>query len=232
MKFIYERKNKIIDKYSQIVLSIILALFIILTAVKLTLVFKPLYYFDIEYLNIVDKSGYSKETIEENYDYVVEYLLSYNKDYRKFKLPTMEFSKEGQSHFEDVKRIFIVVDILLIITGVLSLIGVIINIRRKQIKYLKYTSLSLITLPILLMMLISIDFDKAFVLFHKIFFSNDNWLFNPRTDPIINILPQEFFMHAAFMLLILVALSSIIFIGIYKIKLKTVNNDNQDTILS
>jgi integral membrane protein (TIGR01906 family) len=38
------------------------------------------------------------------------------------------------------------------------------------------------------------DFNRAFVLFHKVFFpGKSNWLFDPNTDQIINILPEEFF---------------------------------------
>ena len=44
---------------------------------------------------------------------------------------------------------------------------------------------------------IAIDFNKAFVLFHKLFFSNDDWLFDPATDEVITILPEEFFMQCA-----------------------------------
>ncbi|MGG7178044.1 TIGR01906 family membrane protein [Clostridium paraputrificum] len=218
MKFIY--KHKIMDRCIQIALPVILALFIILASVKITLAFKPLYYFDIEYLNIVDKSGYNKDEIEENYNYMVDYLLSYSKEYREFKLPTIGFSDEGQAHFEDVKKIFIGVDILLIITGVLGFIGIMMIKRRGQANYLKYTSISLITLPLVIMGFLAVDFDKAFIVFHKVFFRNDNWLFNPMTDPIINILPQDFFMHTAFMVLIIIGLSSIIFMVIYKIILR------------
>jgi len=42
------------------------------------------------------------------------------------------------------------------------------------------------------------DFNRAFVVFHALFFpGKENWIFDPRTDEIINILPQEFFMNCA-----------------------------------
>ena len=50
--------------------------------------------------------------------------------------------------------------------------------------------------------LAALDFDKAFVIFHALFFpGKDNWLFDPRTDEIITILPQEFFMNCAILIL-------------------------------
>ena len=44
-----------------------------------------------------------------------------------------------------------------------------------------------------LVLVISIDFDKAFTTFHEIFFDNDLWLLDPNTDNLICILPQTFF---------------------------------------
>ena len=52
--------------------------------------------------------------------------------------------------------------------------------------------------------LAALDFDAAFTIFHRIFFpGKDNWLFNPFTDPIITLLPQDFFLHCALLILAL-----------------------------
>lgn len=45
--------------------------------------------------------------------------------------------------------------------------------------------------------LISTDFTKYFVIFHQIFFDNDLWLLDPRTDLLINIVPEPFFVDTA-----------------------------------
>lgn len=37
------------------------------------------------------------------------------------------------------------------------------------------------------------DFEAPFILFHHLFFTNDLWLLDPRTDFMIRMLPQEFF---------------------------------------
>lgn len=42
-----------------------------------------------------------------------------------------------------------------------------------------------------------LNFQKAFLYFHKIFFRNDLWLLDPRTDLMINMLPESFFMGMA-----------------------------------
>ena len=45
--------------------------------------------------------------------------------------------------------------------------------------------------------IISTDFTKYFVMFHHIFFDNDLWILDPRTDLLINIVPEPFFMDTA-----------------------------------
>lgn len=45
--------------------------------------------------------------------------------------------------------------------------------------------------------IISTDFTKYFIIFHHIFFRNDLWILDPRTDLLINIVPEPFFMDTA-----------------------------------
>lgn len=49
-----------------------------------------------------------------------------------------------------------------------------------------------------LALLISTDFTKYFTYFHLIFFDNDDWILNPRTDLLINIVPEGFFRDTAY----------------------------------
>jgi len=54
---------------------------------------------------------------------------------------------------------------------------------------------------------IAIDFDRAFYIFHVLFFDNDYWILDPRVDLLINMVPLEFFIHISiFIALILVLL--------------------------
>lgn len=41
--------------------------------------------------------------------------------------------------------------------------------------------------------LIATDFNKYFTIFHEIFFDNDLWILDPRTDLLIRMLPEGFF---------------------------------------
>lgn len=201
-------------KLFQILFSLAFSLFIIASSVKLTLMFKPLYYFDIQYLNIVEQSNFSKDEIVKNYNYVINYLLSPKEE--DFKLPSIPYSKYGQIHFKDVKRIFTSVDVLLVVTGLISAVGLLLNLKHKNLDFLKQASSILIILPVVLLTAFMINFDTFFTIFHKIFFRNDYWIFDPELDPIINILPQEFFYHSALLVVILIILSIIVLKLLYK----------------
>ena len=138
---------------------------------------------------------------------MIDYNLS--KDNKEFELPTLKSSKQGKIHFEEVRDIFQNMNKIFNISLVISIIGVIINILNKNIEILKTTSKTLILLPMILMLPVVINFKGSFVLFHKIMFNNDYWIFDPNLDPVINILPEKFFFHAGIMILILIIVASI-----------------------
>lgn len=197
-----------------ILFSLSLCLFIIFATVKLTLMFRQLYYFDIQYLNIEEQSGFSKAEIVKNYDYVINYLLSPN--HQEFMLPSIQYSKYGQIHFSDVKKLFTYIDILLVVTGLINILGLLLNIKRKSFDFLKHASSMLILLPTVLLTAMFVNFDATFVMFHKIFFKNDYWQFDPELDPIISILPEEFFYHTALLIVMIIIFSIIAFRLLYK----------------
>ena len=194
--------------------ALIISLFIISAAVVCTVFFKPLYYFDIDLLNIDTYVGMSKDIIKHNYNILIDYQsIFYRGD---LLLPDFIMSETGRIHFVEVKRIFEAIQILFMITGISSLLILLKN--KKEIIYLKLSSFLTIAIPTVIGLLASIDFDAAFVIFHKIFFRNDYWIFDYRTDPIIMILPQDFFMHCFIMIVVLIMLGSLMTYIIYKRK--------------
>ena len=201
-------------KFLNVIFSICFSIFIITTAINFTVAFKELYYYDIDKLNIPNLSHLSKEEIKLNYDYLVKYNLS--KNVEEFKMPTIKSSEQGKIHFEEVRDIFQNINKISKICLFISLIGIAISIKNKDIQILNYTSKALITIPIILAIPIIINFEDTFVIFHKLMFSNDYWIFDPSLDPVINILPEEFFFHAGIMILGIVLLVSIILYIIYK----------------
>jgi len=201
-------------KIINVISSVIFSVLIISAIIKFTVGFKQLYYFDIDYLNIPILSGLSKEEIKNNYDYMIDYNL--DKESREFELPSIKSSENGKIHFEEVRNIFQVLNKIFNISLIFSIIILIINILNKNIEFFKTTSKTLIVIPLILMVPIILNFDGSFILFHKLMFNNDYWIFDPTLDPVINILPEEFFFHSGMMILILIIIASLTNYSIYK----------------
>ncbi|HBJ2615605.1 TPA: TIGR01906 family membrane protein, partial [Clostridium botulinum] len=86
----------------------------------------------------------------------------------------------------------------------------------KNVSFLKYSSILTIIMPLSLIIPLTLNFDKGFTLFHRIFFSNDYWIFDPNKDPIINLLPEAFFFHSVLLILFFIILFSLISYILYK----------------
>jgi integral membrane protein (TIGR01906 family) len=202
-------------KISNIIFSICFSILIITGIIKFTVGFRELYYYDINKLNIETLSNLSEEEIILNYDYLIDYNLG--KADKNFEMPTIKSSPQGKIHFEEVRDIFQNINKLFNLCLIISIVGLFINIKCKNIKFLNITSKSLISIPIILALPIVINFEGSFVIFHKLMFSNDYWIFDPNLDPVIDMLPQQFFFHAGVMILSLILVSSILMYMVYRL---------------
>ena len=210
-------------KKNDIFLAIMLMIFIISFAVVFTVFFKPLYYFDINYLNIDQISGLDAETIKENYRILINYQSIFYQG--TLNLPDFVMSDSGRIHFEEVKRIFEAIQVMMVISGLISIPMTIKNIKEKEYRFLRLTGLITIIVPTVLGFLAALDFERAFVLFHQIVFRNDYWIFDYRTDPVITILPETFFMHCFMLIVVIVCLLAIICLGYYRYQQKKIVAD-------
>ncbi|MCD2257241.1 TIGR01906 family membrane protein [Lactobacillus sp. CC-MHH1034] len=134
------------------------------------------------------------------------------------QLRMMDFpsSLNGIAHFRDVKQLFILNDLLMLV-----LVPLAIHIWRKwrrtgQLWQLKLPFQMGFLVPIMVALAASINFDRFFITFHHLFFRNRNWLFDPSTDPIINVLPESFFSHC--FILAFVLFEAAMLLGLYRIK--------------
>mgnify|MGYP003420509014 CR=1 FL=1 len=100
---------------------------------------------------------------------------------------------------------------------------------------MKYAGVRTVLIPAVLGLLMALNWDKAFVVFHKIAFDNDYWIFDAATDPVITILPDTFFLHCAAMILGLVVAGSVLCLIFYyfsgkgkrDIKLEMISDANE-----
>jgi len=187
-----------------IIMALFCVLFIICLSVTLTVLFRPLYYWDIGHLEIGQKYGISEEICRLNYDVLIDYNLAWGPD--TLEMPNFPMSEGGRIHFEEVKVIFVACQYIALI-GLLAFAGRIWQQRRKgdtDFRWLRWTGLVALAIVALVGGLVAVNWDLAFVLMHKILFNNDLWIFDWRTDPVILILPDEFFMHCGILIMVLV----------------------------
>ncbi|MFA9465252.1 MAG: TIGR01906 family membrane protein [Velocimicrobium sp.] len=199
--------------------SILFTILFISAGLCVVLFFRPLYYIEMVRLNIEETSGYSSDEIKENYNALIDYCSPFYG--KELNFPSFPSSKEGILHFKEVKQIFYVI----LIGGFFSLlllIPILIEKKRaEEFHYLHSSALATAVLPLFILLVCSFDFEKTFTLFHSIAFRNDYWIFSEKTDPIIKILPQQFFLDCAIFLVCFVLLGSIALEVCYRIRKKT-----------
>ena len=183
-----------------ILTALALTLLVFCGAVVITLNFRPLYYADMKKYALSERFGYPEEEIRANYDAMVEYN---NVFYRgELEFPTLPMSENAREHFREVRFIFVFIESVLLPIGVAgSIVGILLCRKDRKQHYLLLSGLFSIGIPAVLGGLIAANWDNFFTKFHEIFFNNDYWIFNSATDPIIDLLPDEFFLHCCIMIL-------------------------------
>lgn len=200
-------------RWTDIPTGICFALALIALGLALAVHFRPMYYLSITWLDIPAESGLNPVIIRENYDALIDYCSPFFKGELVF--PSLRSSASGISHFAECKELFKSIYIIGLICAVIC--GVSFFIKRKlgEVNYLMACAVSSIALPAVLVIAFLINFNAMFLLFHKITFSNDDWLFDPATDPVINILPEAFFMECALLICATVIIGGAIALVLY-----------------
>lgn len=127
--------------------------------------------------------------VMHNYNQLLWYLIWPFKN--KLKMDDLPTSADAAEHFADCKRLFLIAIVVFIVCIVMAIWS-----KRKKSSLLELNrtwALIFLILPIAVLPFALTNFDSFFIAFHHIFFSNSNWLFNPDTDPIIDVLTEGFF---------------------------------------
>ena len=125
-------KHRFLDNLLSIVLVISFMLFIITFSISFTILFRPFYYYHINYLNLENNTGYTYDEIKEAYDDVLDYC-TYSSN---FSVGKLKYSEDGKSHFKDCKLLFI---INFIVLGISTIIIVLKKVLLDNIKILKHS---------------------------------------------------------------------------------------------
>ncbi len=189
------------------------------TAILLTIYLAWLFYpLEISYFALPEKVHLKVETIQYNFNILMNYLT--NPFSQKLAMPNFRSSVAGLHHFQAVKYLFHLAQVVFVLT-LPALIFFIQKVIKKRFLALYQRNLLILSLLPFIMICLAglIGFNSFFTLFHQMLFVGDNtWLFDPAKDPVIWILPEEFFMHA---FILFALLYEGIFLSLYFFSRKT-----------
>lgn len=142
----------------------------------------------IQKTNLIVKESIA--TVMKNYTQLLNYLLLPFKN--KLQMSDFPTSPSAARHFYECKLLFELA-IIVFIVGLIILIFLKMRKRMSYIYISRTTALIFMILPITILPFALMNFDEFFISFHHLLFNNNDWLFDPTTDPIINVLTEEFF---------------------------------------
>ena len=190
--------------------AIFAALTLLTAAIAAPILCRPFYYAHIGPLGLEARTGLTQDEIKTAFNEMLDYCLGAE----EFSTGALRWSESGKAHFTDVRALFLL-DLWALAGSAAALAAALLFARftgRTPARPLGrgpgfWAGAGLGGAFLLVGGLAALDFDRAFVVFHALFFpGKDNWLFDPKTDQIINILPQEFFRNCAILVLALLVL--------------------------
>ena len=189
------------SRAASLALTIALALLALTFSIAVPILCRPFYYAHISALDLPGRTGWSAETIRAAYDEVLDFCVLGT----PFGTGELAWSASGMSHFADVRVLFRLDFLLLGLSlGACALLWGL--IRRWKFTFHRFlgrgpgfwAGTGAAAVVLILAGLAALDFDRAFTVFHAVFFpGKDNWMFNPYTDEIITVMPEQFFMNCA-----------------------------------
>lgn len=197
------------QKLPAIIEAVLIALVILSGAIALPILLRPFFYWHIAPLHLTQTVGLTAEQIKTAYKEMMDFCIGLSDT---FSAGALSFSPSGAAHFADVQKLFVLDLRVLAVAGILLAITVIVS-RKMPLRLAGHTpgfwgAVGLGAGICIVGALATLDFGRAFTVFHKLFFpGKDNWLFDPQTDPIIRMLPEVFFRNCAILILAVILLS-------------------------
>lgn len=200
-------KSRNASKSFTVFMAVIIALALLAGSIAAPILCRPFYYAHIGPLRLEERTGLTEAEIKTAFDEMMDYCVG-GED---FSTGVLKWSESGKSHFTDVRFLFrLDLSLLSCALGLLIALGLLVYLGRQLPKPILgrgpafWAGAGLAAVFAVVGALAALDFDRAFVVFHALFFpGKDNWLFDPNADQIINILPQEFFRNCAILVLAL-----------------------------
>lgn len=205
------------SKSLTIALALAAAVVLLSFSIAVPILCRPFYYAHIDPLELEEQTGLTRDEIKAAYNEMLDYCLGGG----EFSTGVLRWSEAGKAHFTDVRALFLL-DLKVLLGSVLFLAALLVGAWLGKLRphplagrgALFWAGVGLAAVFLLAGGLAALDFDRAFVIFHALFFpGKDNWLFDPRLDQIITILPQQFFMNCAILILTILILGCAAFVA-------------------
>lgn len=155
-------------------------------------------------------TGKSEEELLKISDDLILYLKSNGNE----EVLEKTFNEREVLHMIDVQNLFILARNIRIFSFVIFLICIIYFYKSNKLKNMLrsiYLGLNFVYIFVVgLFALIYSNFNKYFIIFHELLFDNDLWLLDPKTDLMIQMLPEPFFVNMAILIGIILFFSLLI----------------------
>ncbi|QZY53661.1 TIGR01906 family membrane protein [Crassaminicella profunda] len=217
------KKINYVCKISQGVMIIFLPIVLLLMIFQAYAFDKDFYLKEFEKYHIAENTKIEQKELDRIADKMIHYLKDEDNNIKIFikinEKNTEAFGEREKLHMMDVKKLFQKgyllqkIGISFLVISLILLIKTSEKIDRDIYKSLKGASILSLGCMIFIFVLVQINFYKYFTYFHKIFFDNDLWLLNPKTDLLIQMLPLGFFYDIATKIIVWF-MGSMIFLGI------------------
>ena len=114
------------------------------------------------------------------------------------------FNEKEKRHMRDVRQLFLDALRLRLLALAIFMVCAAHLLGKGQkdtlLRMLQWGIGGILAALVALALLISTNFTRYFTVFHLLLFDNDDWLLNPKTDLLINIVPEGFFRDTALLI--------------------------------
>ena len=194
------------QKISAVIMMFLLIGVLLLTSFQVAIYGDSQYrFYEREYkkYQVADSLNMTMDNIMDVTDQMMAYLIG-----KKAELSVITdvdgetqdfFNEQDRLHLADVRNLFLgglkLRNYAVILATILMIV-----LRAKKADFRRLVPLGYLQalfvyliLAVILGVAMSIDFTSCFTLFHKLFFTNNLWIFDPETDYMIRMLPEGFF---------------------------------------
>ena len=194
------------QKISAVIMMFLLIGVLLLTSFQVAIYGDSQYrFYEREYkkYQVADSLNMTMDNIMDVTDQMMAYLIG-----KKAELSVITdvdgetqdfFNEQDRLHLADVRNLFLgglkLRNYAVILATILMIV-----LRAKKADFRRLVPLGYLQalfvyliLAAILGVAMSIDFTSCFTLFHKLFFTNNLWIFDPETDYMIRMLPEGFF---------------------------------------